>query len=214
MIDWAALGRLGFAPDVALFAPGAEDPVFGFVVCRAASCDQVVHSGSLGLCWRCGQLWQKAGQGADFEVFCATVPGRTRHNRGGVLCRVCRTPGHERPVRAHGLCTMCSKTMANRGQSPDEYVNGDAEYEAAVPRRTFGRCLVTVCDRWGMAQPAAYLHRPGIATGPVYCGLTGSVSALGHASLCSLLLIGAASCERRAGSRGAERPRKRRRRRP
>ena len=148
MIDWAALGRLGFDPGMALFAPGAQDPVFGFVVCRAASCDQVVHGGSLGLCWRCGQLWQKAGQGADFEVFCATVPGRTRHNRGGALCRVCRTPGHERPVRSHGLCTMCSKTMANRGQSPDEYVNGDAEYEAAVPRPAFGRCLVTVCDRW------------------------------------------------------------------
>jgi len=27
----------------------------------------------------------------------------------------------------------------------------------------------------------AYLHRPGIATGPVYCGLTGSVPALGRA---------------------------------
>lgn len=155
VIDWAALGRLGFAPGVALFAPGAEDPVFGFVVCRAASCDQVVHSGSLGLCWRCGQLWQKAGQGADFEVFCATVPGRTRHNRGGALCRVCRTPGHERPVRSHGLCTMCSKTMANRGQSPDEYVNGDAEYEAAVPRPAFGRCRVAVCDRWAWrSRPA------------------------------------------------------------
>ena len=155
VIDWAALGRLGFAPGVALFAPGAEDPVFGFAVCRAASCDQVVHSGSLGLCWRCGQLWQKAGQGADFEVFCATVPGRTRHNRGGALCRVCRTPGHERPVRSHGLCTMCSKAMANRGQSPDEYVNGDAEYEAAVPRPAFGRCLVTVCDRWAWrSRPA------------------------------------------------------------
>ena len=153
VIDWAALGRLGFAPGVALFAPGAEDPVFGFAVCRAASCDQVVHSGSLGLCWRCGQLWQKAGQGADFEVFCATVPGRTRHNRGGALCRVCRTPGHERPVRSHGLCTMCSKAMANRGQSPDEYVNGDAEYEAAVPRPAFGRCLVTVCDRWAWRRP-------------------------------------------------------------
>jgi len=41
----------------------------------------------------------------------------------------------------------------------------------------------------GLAQPAgpavktmvAYLHRPGIATGPVYCGLTGSVPALGRA---------------------------------
>ncbi|MGH8919472.1 MAG: hypothetical protein ACRD0H_14275, partial [Actinomycetes bacterium] len=156
MIDWAALARLGFDPGTALFAPGAEDPVFGFVVCRAASCDQVVHSGSLGLCWRCGQLWQKAGHGADFEVFCATVPGRVRHSRGGALCRVCRTPGHERPVRSHGLCTMCSKTMADRGQSPDEYVSGDAEYEAAVPRPAFGRCLVEVCDRW------AWRNRPAL----------------------------------------------------
>jgi integrase len=155
LIDWEALSRVGFDPAVELFAPDAGDPVFGFAVCRAASCDQVVHSGSLGLCWRCGQLWQKAGPGADFEQFCATVPGRARHSRGGALCRVCRTPGHERPVRSHGLCAMCSKTMASRGQSAGEYVSGDEEYPAAVPRPSFGRCLVAACDRWAWrARPA------------------------------------------------------------
>jgi hypothetical protein len=155
LIDWAALERLGFDPDMALFAPHQEDPVFGFAVCRAASCDQVVHSGSLGLCWRCGQLWQKAVPGTDFERFCATVPGRAHHSRGGALCRVCRAPGHERPVRSHGLCSMCSKAMADRGQSPEEYVSGDEEHGPAVPRPSFGRCLVAVCDRWAWrSRPA------------------------------------------------------------
>lgn len=155
MIDWAMLGRLGLDREAEVFAPEAGDPLFGFVVCRATSCDQVVHSGSLGLCWRCKQLWKKAGEGADFDEFCATVPPRIRHSRSDSLCAVCRTPGHERPVRAHGLCTMCSKTMANRGQSLEEYVDGDEEYEAATPRPTLGLCLVVACKRWAWrSRPA------------------------------------------------------------
>ena len=86
---------------------------------------------------------------------------------------------------------------------------GTSATAVAIAEAAFAELPLAALFAW-----VAYLHRPGIATGPVYCGLTGSVPALGHASLCSLLLIGAASCERRAGSRGAERPRTRRRRRP
>ena len=49
LIDWEALGRLGFDPSTACFAPGPGDPVFGFTECKAACCDQVAKT-SLGLC--------------------------------------------------------------------------------------------------------------------------------------------------------------------
>ena len=154
LIDWEALGRLGFEPSTACFAPGPGDPVFGFTECKAACCDQVAKT-SLGLCWRCDQLWQKTEPGAGFEAFCETVPDRVRHRRSGALCRVCRTPGHERPVRAHGLCAACEQAMAKRGQSPDEYVAGDEEFPAALPRPSFGRCLVATCTRFAWrARPA------------------------------------------------------------
>jgi hypothetical protein len=78
LIDWEALGRLGFEPSTASFAPGPGDPVFGFAECKAACCDQVAKT-SLGLCWRCDQLWQKTEPGVGFEAFCQTVPGRVRH---------------------------------------------------------------------------------------------------------------------------------------
>ena len=156
LIDWEALGRLGFEPSTACFAPGPGDPVFGFAECKAACCDQVART-SLGLCWRCDQLWQKTEPGAGFEAFCQTVPGRVRHRRSGALCRVCRTPGHERPVRAHGLCAACEQAMAKRGQSPDEYVAGDEEFPPALPRPSFGRCLVATCTRfaWRARPPCA-----------------------------------------------------------
>ena len=50
LIDWEALGRLGFEPGTACFAPGPGDPIFGFTECKAACCDQVAKT-SLGLCW-------------------------------------------------------------------------------------------------------------------------------------------------------------------
>jgi integrase len=154
LIDWGAMGQLGYDPGAGVFAPDADDPVFGFKECKASSCDQVAKT-ALGLCWRCDQLWQKTEPGADFERFCETVPERLRHRRTASLCRVCRTPGHERPVRAHGLCAGCENTMAKRGQSPDEYVAGDAEYPPAAPRPSFGRCQVATCTRFAWrARPA------------------------------------------------------------
>jgi integrase len=154
LIDWAVLGQLGYDPGAGVFAPDAGDPVFGFTVCKAVSCDQVAKT-SLGLCWRCDQLWQKAEPGTGFERFCETVPERLRRRRTAALCRVCCTPGHERPVRAHGLCAACEKTMAKRGQSPEEYVAGDQEFPPAAPRPSFGRCQVATCTRFAWrARPA------------------------------------------------------------
>ena len=154
LIDWAVLGQLGYDPSAGVFAPAAGDPVFGFTECKAVSCDQVAKT-SLGLCWRCDQLWRKEEPGADFERFCERVPERVRRRRTAALCRGCRTPGHERPVRAHGLCAACEKTMAKRGQSPEEYVAGDHEFPPAAPRPSFGRCQVATCTRFAWrARPA------------------------------------------------------------
>ena len=50
---------------------------------------------------------------------------------------------------------------------------------------------------------SAYLHRRGTASGSAM----GPFTVLGRASLCSLALIAAGSCERAAGSGGAKRPR-------
>ena len=45
--------------------------------------------------------------------------------------------------------------MAKRGQSPDEYVAGDEEFPPAIPRPSFGPCLVASCTRFAWrARPA------------------------------------------------------------
>ncbi len=154
-IDWGALARLGFDPERDRFAPDASDVVFGFVECKAVNCDQVARTAS-GLCWRCDQLWKQQGRDADFDHFCQTVPDRLRHRRGeAALCRVCRAPGRERPVRAHGLCSACENTAAKRGQTPDEYVLGDDQFPPAMPRASFGHCAVATCTRFAWrARPA------------------------------------------------------------
>lgn len=154
-IDWGLLARLGYDPTTAVFAPDAADPVFGYVECKAAACDQVART-RLGLCGRCDQLWKKAGPQTNFRAFCGSAPGPLRQRRiATVLCAVCRTPGHERPVRAHGLCAACEAAMAKRGQSAEEYVDGDGEFPAATPRPSFGRCEVATCTRFAWrARPA------------------------------------------------------------
>lgn len=154
VIDWGLLVGAGYDAEAELFAPSAEDPLFGYVDCKTAACDQVAKN-SRGLCWRCDQLWKAAGPGTEFAVFCETAPGPRRRRRAGALCAVCRTPGHERPVRAHGLCAGCENAMAKRGQSPEQYVAGDSEFPPATPRPSFGRCAVATCTRFAWrARPA------------------------------------------------------------
>ncbi len=185
LIDWEALAGWGYDRATGRFCPDADDPIFGFRMCKAASCDQVART-ALGLCWRCDQWWQKAEAGTDFEEFCASVPERTRYPRqASTLCRVCQTPGHERPVRAHGLCAACDNAMGKRGQSPEEYVAGDEQYPPAQPRPSFGRCQVATCTRFAWrAGPAlcerhyktwASMGRPAGAALRTWCSRQGSV---------------------------------------
>ena len=91
------------------------------------------------------------------------------------------------PARAAGSAPQAKPKWAPRGPCP-------------WPSVESRRCTPTVL----MARtPSAYLHRRGdrkwFRDGPF--------TVLGRASLCSLALIAAGSCERAAGSGGAKRPR-------
>lgn len=185
LIDWEALARCGYDPVTGRFCPHADDPIFGFRICKASNCDQVART-ALGLCWRCHQWWQKAEAGSDFETFCEAVPDRIRYPRDATaLCRVCRTPGHERPVWAHGLCAACDNAMGKRGQSLEEYVAGDEQQPPAQPRPSFGRCQVATCTRFAWrARPAlcephskswASMGRPTATAFRAWCARQGSV---------------------------------------
>lgn len=92
---WTWVARTGYDAGAELFAPDADDPLFGYTDCKTAACDQVAKT-SLGLCWRCDQLWKAAGPGADSAAFCKTAPGPLRRRRTTALRAVCRTaPGAE-----------------------------------------------------------------------------------------------------------------------
>jgi integrase len=147
VIDWDLLAHLGYDASAQVFAPDRDEPLFGYTVCGVVACEQLARS-SLGLCWRCDQHWKQAGPEADFASFCHDAPGPLRRRRSTALCAVCRTPGHERPVRANGLCAACDKAMAKRGQTPWEYIAGDDEFPPATPRASFGRCSVVSCTRF------------------------------------------------------------------
>ena len=160
LIDWPMMRRLGWDAVHQVFAPGPEDPVFGFAVCKTAGCDRASCS-PIGLCFQCQGRWRQLPQGTDFEEFCRQPPGRPKKRRGESLCRVCRTPGHERPASLHGLCSACSKAAAERGQPVDAYVDGDGNFPPAAPRPSFGKCRVRACDRWACHRdpPLCNPHR-------------------------------------------------------
>ncbi len=147
LIDWAALAERGWEPAALVFAPHADDAVFGFASCAAVGCDQMVRRGGDGLCHRCRRSRDRSATAVSLEALGATTTTGTRRSGGG-LCLVCRTPGHERPVRGGGLCTACMAAAGDHGQTVAAYVAGDDHFPAARPRRSFGRCAAVVCVRW------------------------------------------------------------------
>ena len=147
LIDWSELEVRGWDPDRQVFAPHQDDAVFGFALCSTDNCEQAANYPGLVLCRRCQGLWEATTPGVSFEEFCRTAPARTQP-RAGELCRVCRTPGHERPVRGRGLCTTCSSVARDRGQTVSAYVAGDEHFAPAEPRPSFGPCVAGTCQRW------------------------------------------------------------------
>jgi len=107
----------------------------------------VTEHTATSLCSRCQHRygrWQRASDGGDLQRFLAEVT-QTRSEDLERLCLVCRTPGHERPVAAQGVCYSCVRQASNRGQSVAAYVAGDERWPPATPRPSFGLCRMT-CD--------------------------------------------------------------------
>jgi integrase len=160
-VDLRALIARGWDPDWRVFAPPADDPLFGYHACERATCPRAGTSDrarALGLCDPCTRdyLARRRGlRGAPMplEQFKARPLLRlAQAEREQRLCLVCRTPGHERAAQATGLCSECSRMRHARGQTVEAFVAGDDRFPPAPPRRSFGRCLVDRCRRWATTE--------------------------------------------------------------
>lgn len=156
-VDLPALIARGWDTECRVFAPAADDPLFGYRLCERVRCPRAGESDrsrALGLCEPCTMRFVMLGKqtpGAPtLAQFKATALRRhAQAETEQTLCLVCCTPGHERAPAFAGLCKSCSRLSRDRGQTPAEHVAGDARYAPAQPRASFGRCLVHGCRRWG-----------------------------------------------------------------
>lgn len=147
LIDLSALVARGWDPERRRFVPAPSDPLFGYARCPVRGCLNVTTHTATTLCSRCQHRygrWLPERPGGQLGTFLAEVT-LVRCENLERLCLVCRTPGHERPAAAHGLCYSCARQAANRGQTVEAYVAGDRRWPAAVPRETFGPCRMA-CD--------------------------------------------------------------------
>lgn len=122
------------------------------VMCRTCGADLMRSQSRAGrLCNACYKEWVKQNQ-PDLETW-EYFPYRGRGVSSRIeqpLCKICCTPGHERPAESSGLCYVCLRTMRKKQQRVDEFTRDPAN----VPRASFGRCATASCDRWaeGMYQ--------------------------------------------------------------
>ena len=143
----AVLFERGWDEGRAWFVPAPSDPVFGYARCPVKGCENVTEHTATSLCTRCQHRfgrWRRQAKDGELAVFLAEVV-QTRSEDPERLCVVCRTPGHERPSAARGLCFSCLRVADHRGQSPGAYVAGDEQWPAGAPRVTFGPCRMS-CD--------------------------------------------------------------------
>jgi hypothetical protein len=147
LVDVEVLVARGLGLERLRFVPAPSDPLFGYARCPVRGCLNVTEHTATSLCTRCQHRygrWQRATGAGDLARFLVEVT-QTRGEDLERLCLVCRTPGHERPVAAQGLCYSCHRQATKRGQSAAAYVAGDAHWPPAKPRSTFGPCRMT-CD--------------------------------------------------------------------
>jgi len=155
-VDISMLIARGWDPQRRVFAPPADDPLFGYHLCQRQRCPRAGaadRARALRLCEPCGrrfiQLSRRAEDPVTLERFKATPLRRyVQAEREQALCLVCRTPGHERGAVSTGLCSDCKRLAYDRGQSPAALAAGDERWPPARPRPSFGRCLVDGCQRW------------------------------------------------------------------
>ena len=147
LVDMPELERRGWDGTTRRFVPAPEDPLFGYARCPVRGCENVTEHTATTLCARCQNRYGRwLGQHEDgrLDGFLASVT-QVRSEDPERVRLVCRTPGHERPVHSEQLCDSCHATRKRRGQSITAYVAGDARYPRALPRATFGRCVLD-CD--------------------------------------------------------------------
>jgi hypothetical protein len=125
-LNLAALIARGWNPESRVFAPPADDPLFGYHSCERAGCPRAGQSDrarALGLCDACAHNYLQRRDGnrgvamslGQFKAFPARrVAQSDREER---LCLVCCTPGHERASRQHGLCPNCDRHRRERRQT-------------------------------------------------------------------------------------------------
>lgn len=103
--DPSLLEALGYRAGHDVLVPPQGGPVFHLRMCVVEGCELALASGgrTLGMCSTCRGRFERSGL-ASVEQFAARgrEPARDKHD--SALCRLCRCPGHERAVRADGLC--------------------------------------------------------------------------------------------------------------
>lgn len=147
LLDLQVLGARGWDPQRRRFVPAPSDPLFGYARCPVRGCLNVTEHTAASLCTRCQHRygrWIRERADGTLDGFLEAVT-QVRSENPERLCRVCRTPGHERPAAAHWLCFSCQRQASNRGQTVDAYITGDERWRAASPRETFGPCRMA-CD--------------------------------------------------------------------
>lgn len=147
LIDLEDLVARGWDPARRQFVPAPSDPLFGYRRCPVRGCENVTEHTPTTLCTRCQHRysrWIREHESGTLAGFLAAVT-QTRSDDLARLCLVCRTPGHERPSAARGLCYSCLRQASNRDQPVAAYIAGDEQWPAATPRATFGACRLD-CD--------------------------------------------------------------------
>lgn len=142
------IGR-GWDPERHVFAPGPDDPLFGWAPCERSGCGRGARGPAarqLGLCELCLVNYRSRHQDQLSVSEYKRKPVRRVVDRA--LCLVCRTPGHQRPAQREGLCNACSRLRRSRGVSVAAFVAGDHLYQPATPRPSLPLCDVVDCDQW------------------------------------------------------------------
>jgi len=175
LIDTEALIARGWDPGPRRFVPAPSDPLFGYARCPVRGCLNVTEHTATSLCTRCQHhygRWIHERPDGTLDLFLAQVT-QVRSENPGRLCLVCRTPGHERPAAALGLCFSCHRQAGNRRQSVEAYIAGDERWPAARPRETFGPCRMA-CDGLAVGSDGLcgehlrHWHHGGRPTGPEF----------------------------------------------
>lgn len=137
-VDLRMLVARGWDPQARVFAPAADDALFGYHSCERRGCPragQQDRSRALGLCDSCTRSYLRRLQGRQravaitIEQFKALPAHKLAlANREERLCLVCCTAGHERASRHHGLCPDCNRLRFDRGQTIEQHVAGDERF--------------------------------------------------------------------------------------